>query len=133
MRAPGSSARAWRLLASDFWLAVGSGWLLALAGCCRCDCKDQQPGAGEQPAASSQQLYFEYVYQFLHRTGGFLERGVFVRRQLDLDDLLEPARAELAGDADELIAHAVLALQIDRARDDLLLVEHDRFDHLDDR
>ena len=50
-----------------------------------------------------------------------------------MNDLLESARSELAGYADEQIAHAVLALEIDRARNDLLLVQEDRFDHLDDR
>ena len=60
----------------------------------------------------------------------FLQRGVLFRRQLDLDDLLDAARAELDRHADEQIADAVLALQEHRARQDLLLVLQDGLDHL---
>src|SRR5580765_2175345 len=39
------------------------------------------------------------------------------------------ARAQLARNADEQVLRAVFPLQVDRARQDLLLVEQDRFDH----
>src|SRR5438067_11437802 len=82
------------------------------------------------PSRSSDLDYFD---ELSHRRSRFLERGVFVRRELDLDDLLEPARAELAGYADEEIAHAVLALQKHRTRYDLVLVEEDCLDHINHR
>src|SRR4051794_19495267 len=83
--------------------------------------------------ASRSELDADHVDELFHRPGRFLERRVFVRRQLDLDDLLEPTRTQLAWHADEQVLRAVLALQVDRAWQDLLLVEEDRFDHLDDR
>ena len=52
--------------------------------------------------------------------------------ELDLDDLLEAGRAQLAGNADVVAVDAVLALQISRAGKNLLLVLEDGFDHLSD-
>src|SRR5258705_7516967 len=52
----------------------------------------------------------------------FLERRVFLGRQLDLHDVLDAAGAELHRHADEQIANPVFALQEDRTRQDLLLV-----------
>src|SRR3954469_11677191 len=74
------------------------------------------------PCPLSRPSHLDHIHQFLHRARRLPERGVLVRRQLDLEDLFEAARPELAWHADELIADAVLALQIHRARQDLLLV-----------
>jgi hypothetical protein len=63
--------------------------------------------------------------------GALLQSGVFFGSELDLDDLLEAGRAQLAGDADVVALDAVLALEVDGAGDNLLLVLEDRFDHLD--
>jgi hypothetical protein len=39
-------------------------------------------------------LQAENGYEFAHRSGGFIERSFLVRRQFDLDDLFDSARAE---------------------------------------
>src|SRR5262249_26190915 len=80
------------------------------------------------PLPSSLHLY--YVDELFDGRRRLLERRVLLRRQLDLDDLLEPSGAELARHADEQIADAVLPLQEHRTRDDLVLVEQDRFAHV---
>src|SRR5688572_3411921 len=71
----------------------------------------------------------DYVDQFFYGAGRLIERGLFVGRQLDLDNLLDALRAQLDRHADEQVVHTVLALQEDRARHDLLLILQDRFDH----
>ena len=60
----------------------------------------------------------------------FLSAASSSGRQLDLDDLLDAARAKLHRYADEQVSNAVLALQEDRARQDLLLVLENDLDHL---
>jgi hypothetical protein len=84
-------------------------------------------------SSSYSDSHLDDVDQLLDRGRRFLEGRVFVGRELDLHDLLETARPQLARHADEQVAHAVLALQINGARNDLLLVEQNRFDHVDDR
>src|SRR5215831_18730472 len=64
-------------------------------------------------------------HEFLHRRRRFLEGSVLVRREFDLDDLLEALCAQLARNTDKEIAHAVLALQEHRAGNDLVFVEQD--------
>src|SRR6266852_2190720 len=46
--------------------------------------------------ANSHSLHFYNLHQLFHRRCGFLERGVLLGRQLDLDDLFQPASSELA-------------------------------------
>ena len=62
-----------------------------------------------------------------------LERLALVVGELELDDLLDPAGAELHRHADVEAVDPVLALEQRRARQDALLVEEDRVDHLRDR
>jgi tetratricopeptide (TPR) repeat protein len=59
--------------------------------------------------------------------GALLERGVFFRRELDLDDLLQARRAQLAGHADVVAFDAVLAFEISGAGQNLLLVLENGF------
>src|SRR5436305_4059388 len=58
------------------------------------------------------------------------QRLLLVVREVELDDLLDAARAELARDAHVEPVDLVLALEVRRAREHTLLVEHDRVDHL---
>src|SRR6266540_1651501 len=62
--------------------------------------------------------------------GGTGQQLLLVFRQLQLDDLLDPARAELDGDAHVEALDAVFALEVGRAGEDALLVEHHRVNHL---
>src|SRR5262249_24913108 len=62
--------------------------------------------------------------------GGGAERFLLRVVQLDLVDLPDPGGAELHRDAHVEAVDAVLALEVRGAREDALLVEHDRVDHL---
>src|SRR5918992_3284206 len=70
------------------------------------------------------------VGEFLDRACGFLECRILFRRQLDLDDLLDAAGAQLDRHADEEIVDPVLPFEEHGAGDDLLLVLEDDLDHL---
>jgi hypothetical protein len=61
----------------------------------------------------------------------FFRGGVFFGRELDLDDFLQAGGAQLAGNADVVAVDAVLAFEIGRAGQNLLLVLEDGLDHLD--
>src|SRR5271165_4630746 len=74
-------------------------------------------------------LNADHRAQFLHRLGASLQRGIFVRRELDLDNLFQPPRAQLAGNADVVAFDAVFALQIGRAGQNLLLILENGFGH----
>src|SRR5262249_6407806 len=65
-----------------------------------------------------------------HGRGARVERLALVVGEVELDDLLDPARTELARDAHVEAVDAVLTLEVRRAWKDALLVEHDRVDHL---
>src|SRR4051794_26421865 len=65
-----------------------------------------------------------------YRLGRSLQRLRLLGREVELDDLLDPARAELARHAHVEAVDPVLALEIRRAGQDAPLVEHDRVDHL---
>jgi hypothetical protein len=69
--------------------------------------------------------------EFVDCVSGFVQGGLLFGRELDLDDLFDALGAELARNADEETADAVLALQVRSAREDLLLILEDGFDHLD--
>src|SRR5438045_1438314 len=75
----------------------------------------------------------EHVDEFLNRRGALLKRDALFGRQVDLDDLFEAARAELAGHADVETLYAVLAFQIRGAGQNLLLVFEYGLRHLDRR
>src|SRR5439155_3045080 len=74
----------------------------------------------------------ELPHQLPHRRGGAVERRRLLGGELDLDDLLEPPRPQARRHAEEQIAVAVLAVQVDGAGEDPVLVEQDRLHHLHD-
>src|SRR5690348_5155597 len=59
--------------------------------------------------------------QLFDRRRRLHQLGPLVGRKVELDDLLEAARAQLARHADEHAVDAVLALEVGRRRHDLLL------------
>src|SRR3954470_9009577 len=65
-----------------------------------------------------------------YRLGRRLQRLRLLVREVELDDLLDAARAELDRDAHVEAVDPVLALEVRRAGEHALLVEHDRVDHL---
>jgi hypothetical protein len=77
-----------------------------------------------------QGLDADHVAKFLHGRGALFEGGIFFGGELDLDDLLDAAGAELARHADEHAVDPVLALEEGGAGQDLLLVLEDGLDHL---
>src|SRR5262249_1261765 len=62
--------------------------------------------------------------------GGPVQHHLLVAVQSEADAPLDPAAAELDGDAHVEPIDSVLALEVGRAGKDALLVEHDRVDHL---
>src|SRR5581483_5276041 len=72
----------------------------------------------------------QHADDLAHRVARGLEGRLLVVREVELDDLFDPARAELAGDAHVEAVDPVLALEIGGAGQDAPLVEHDRVDHL---
>src|SRR5215213_6542742 len=71
-------------------------------------------------------LKLDGAHRLADRFSALLERCSLICRELDLDDLLEPILAELAGHAEEQPLHPVLALEPRRARKDAPLIVHDR-------
>src|SRR5919201_5858537 len=65
-----------------------------------------------------------------HGAGGVLQLLELVLCELELDDLLDPAAAELHRHADVEAVDPVLTLEVRRARQHPLLVEHDGVHHL---
>src|SRR2546423_8036631 len=76
---------------------------------------------------SSWKLQSEHSHKLPHGGGGLLQRGVFFRRQLDLNDFFDAVRAELHGHAHEQPFDPVFTFEIDGARQNLFLVLEDRF------
>ena len=70
--------------------------------------------------------------EFLHGTSAALQFGLLFRSELDLDDLLNTVRTEFHGDADEEALDAVVAVEVDGAGHDLLIVLENGFDHFGD-
>ena len=64
----------------------------------------------------------KHLYQLPHRAGALPEGFELVSPEVELDDLLDAACAELDGDADEEILDAVPALQAGGAGEDTLQV-----------
>src|SRR5438105_4707390 len=67
---------------------------------------------------------------FAHRLGRGAKRALLLVREVELDDLLHAAGAELHRYTHVEPVDAVFALEVRGAREDALLVEHDRVDHL---
>src|ERR1035438_9653658 len=61
-------------------------------------------------------LHPDHADQLLHRVGALLQGGLLFRGQLDLDDLLDAVRAQLARYADEQPVDTVFAFEIGGAR-----------------
>src|SRR3954451_21796202 len=68
-----------------------------------------------------------------HGLGRCAQRLLLLVAEVELDDLFDPAGAELHGDAHIEAVDAVLALEIRGAREHAALVQHDRVDHLGSR
>src|SRR5947209_16422946 len=85
------------------------------------------------PNRARRRLNLQLRHQLPHRRRGAVQRHLLLGGELDLDDLLHPLRPETRRHAKEEIPVAVLAAQVDGARQDHVLVEEDRLDHLDDR
>src|SRR5262245_46687334 len=75
----------------------------------------------------------ELLGQLAHGRRGPVQSGRLLGRQCDLDDLLDSPAPELDRHPDEQPADPVLALQVGRAGQDLLLVAQDRLHYLGDR
>src|SRR5665213_3485621 len=71
------------------------------------------------------------VAEFLHCRCALLQCRIFLSGQLDLDNLFQPRRTQLARHADVEAIDAVFALQKCRAGKDLFLVLQNRFGHFD--
>src|SRR5512139_3673247 len=105
-------------------------WIFISSGSSRlvCDRSDSRR------ATASESEPVDRLAKLLDRRRRPLQRLGLVRGQLELDDLLHPVGAELGGQADEeAVAPVVLSARQDSAGKDHLLVEHDRFAHLDGR
>src|SRR3990172_10793729 len=72
------------------------------------------------------------VDELAHRRGRLIEGGLLVGGQLDLDDRCDAHPTELDRHAHEEPIHAVLALEVSRAGQDLVPITQDRVDHLGD-
>ena len=83
---------------------------------------------------SARNLEGRYIFMTstssLTAAADFIKRRLFLRLQLDFDNLLDAFGAQLDRHAEIVPLHAVLALQVHRARENLLFILQDRFDHL---
>src|ERR1700675_1732627 len=71
-------------------------------------------------SARDRALDADHGAELLHGCGTLLESRIFFGCQLDLDDLFQAGRAQLAWHADVEAIDAVLALKITRTRQNLL-------------
>src|SRR5215468_3558820 len=71
-------------------------------------------------SSSDDSLCPDNFHKFLHRFGALLQRCLFFVSQLDLDNLLQTPRAELAGNAYKQTFDSVFTLQVCCARQNLL-------------
>ena len=65
---------------------------------------------------SSRELDAHHLHQLAYGIGRLAQSGLFLGRQLQLDDLFDALRAELGRHADEQPVDAVLAFEIDARR-----------------
>jgi len=68
--------------------------------------------------------------EFLDVVDADLERGLFVRRQRNFQDLFDATRPQHGWHADEVSADAILLVAVGRDRQDAFLVLDDRLGHL---
>src|SRR5436190_7148608 len=92
---------------------------------------------GGKPPSGASVALLTFRHQFVHRLDerlngihAIVERGLFLRVKLQLDDLFNPAGAKNDRYAHVISADAVLLVAVRRTRDQPLLVANDRFDHL---
>src|SRR5215831_1803770 len=88
------------------------------------------PRSGRARLGTSRLLQLQLLHQLPHGANRFLEGLALVRGQLDLDDLLHSCAAKLHGNAHVDARDAVLAIEVGRAREDLLLIFQNGLDHL---
>src|SRR3954449_2617252 len=79
----------------------------------------------ESEAERCEGLRTQHADDLANGFGGRRERLLLVVRVVELDDLLDPVRAELHGDSHVEVVDPVLALEICGAREHALLFEHD--------
>ena len=91
--------------------------------------KRETRGRGPKGERINLPLALQHVHQFLHGGGALLQAGLLLGGQFQLVDLLDAARAQLHGHADEQAVDAVLAFQIRGAGQHLLLIPEDGFGH----
>src|SRR5438270_9852838 len=68
-------------------------------------------------------------HEFLHRIRRLLQRRIFLRRQFNLNDFFHSLDAQLHRYANKQSFNSVLAFEIHRARQNLLLALQNRLDH----
>src|SRR5688572_29185790 len=83
-----------------------------------------------RPRSIAEALCGEDADDFADGVRGLVECRPLVVAQVELDDRLDASRAELHRHAHVEPVDPVLALEVCRAREHALLVEHDRVDHL---
>src|SRR5690242_21400852 len=105
-----------------------------------CQLPNERPSAVKEALRNQQSaienwqsaiLDSQNVNQLLHRRRALVQRNSLFCREVDLDDLLQSARAEFAGHTNVQSVDAILAFQVSSARQNLLLVFQDRLRHLD--
>src|SRR6478672_24455 len=89
----------------------------------------KKPGSAPAEHVSSL-LRAQHADDLADGVGGLPERFLLDLVEVDHVDLLDPGDAELHRHAHVEPVDAVLALEVGGAREDALLVEHDRIDHL---
>src|SRR5512140_2712395 len=105
-------------------------WIFISSGSSRLVCDQSDP----LRATVSEPEPIDRLAKLLDRRRRLLQRLGLVRGQLELDDFLHSAGAELGRQADEeAVAPVVLPARENRAGEDHLLVQQDRFAHLDRR
>src|SRR5829696_9196671 len=78
-------------------------------GAAACDAATGAVLGGKAPVVG--RLELDRPHRLADRLGALLERCSLIRRELDLDHLLEPVLAKLARDAEVQPLHPVLALE----------------------
>src|SRR5271168_3575275 len=85
------------------------------------------------PASASYAHFLDDPDQLAHRPDRFVERGLFVAVERDLDNALDPAGANHNRDADVEVLDPVLTVEPRRAGQHAFLVAEIRLRHLNRR